>query len=377
MSEHGMSDAGAGVGGMNSDDNATLLPGTDIAISRLALGTWVFSGGRQWGPQEDDDSIDAVHAALDGGISTFDTAEAYGEDGYSEAVLGRALKGRRNGAVIATKASKGHATAAQLREACEASLRRLETDYIDLYQLHWPTRDVPYEESIEGLERLKEEGKIRAYGVCNFGPKDMTDFLQAVDGGGTAGEGTAAAKGSYGGGTGGAPVSVGAGPVTNQVAYNLLWRGIEFEVLPQCRRRGIGILPYSPIAQALLTGKYRSADEVPAGRARTKHFADSRDQARHGEPGQEELTFATIERIRGISEDAGIPMGTLAIGWLMAQEGVTSVLAGARNRRQVERNAEALRTSIPQSVLDALTAATDELKAAFGPNTDPWSDRMR
>ena len=333
-----------------SDVNAdTRLPGSDVVLSRLALGTWVFAGGRQWGPQEDADSIDAVHAALDAGISTFDTAEGYGEEGHAEQVLGRGLKGRRHEAVIATKAAKGRATKEQLREACEGSLRRLGSDYIDLYQLHWPTRDVPYEETIEGLQRLQEQGKIRAYGVCNFGPKDMTDFLQAA----------------------------GSGPATNQVAYNLLWRGIEFEVLPQCRERNIGILPYSPIAQALLTGKYHSADEVPAGRARTKHFADGREQTRHGEAGQEELTFATIDRIRGISEDADIPMGTLAIGWLMAQDGVTGVLAGARKRRQVERNAEALATSIPQSVLDALTAATEELKAAFGAAADPWSDRMR
>jgi aryl-alcohol dehydrogenase-like predicted oxidoreductase len=334
--------------------STTTIPGTDIEVSREALGTWAFSGDPNWGPQDDKESIRAVHAALDSGIFTIDTAEAYGEEGYAESVLGEALEGRRSQAVIATKVWKNRRTKEEIIRACEASLKRLRTDFVELYQIHWPSKDREFEEQVEGLERLKESGKIRSYGVCNFGPLDLSDF-----------QATAERLGAS------VPLA------TNQIAYNLLWRSVEDELLPACEAAGIGVLAYSPIAQGLLTGKYHSADEVPPGRARTKHFSAEREQARHGMAGHEELTFRTVDRIREISAQTGLAMGDLALGWLLAKDEVTSVLVGGRNADQVKRNANALHVQIPSEVLAELDTATQELKDALAGQLELWSNRMR
>lgn len=317
-----------------------------IEVSAVALGCWVFAGGRTWGEQADSDSIRTVHAALDVGINFFDTAEGYGS-GYSETILGRALEERRSRAVIATKVSESNAAEADVIAACDRSLQRLQTDYIDLYQLHWPSREVDLAETIGALERLQQQGKIRTYGVCNFGPEDLAELL-----------------------------SVGS-PVSNQLPYNLLWRAIEYEIIPTCMEHDIGILCYSPLAQALLTGKYRSADDVPGGRARTKHFSSERPDARHGEAGREAETFAAIHELESIAEAASVSLVDLAIQWLAHQPGVASVLAGARRPSQVIANARSLGCPVPEDVLQKATAATEGLKKAFGSNPDMWADRFR
>ncbi len=322
------------------------LPQTDLQVATVALGCWAFAGGGNWGPQDDSDSIATIHAALANSVNFLDTAEAYG-DGFSERLIGRALKGRRHEAVIADKPAPGRETPEELRRACEESLERLGTDYIDLYQQHWPNRDVPLAETVGGFERLKQEGKIRAFGVCNFGPTDLDELLKHGK------------------------------PATNQVAYSLLSRAAEFTIQPICRERAIGILCYSPIAQGLLTGKYRSADEVPEGRARTKHFSGSRPQARHGGPGAEELTFRTIAEIHRLAERYGLSMAQLAIAWLLTRPGVTAVLAGARSPDQLEQNVAAAGTSLPDELVSGLTEASEELKAALGDDADPWDYRIR
>ena len=166
-------------------------------------------------------------------------------------------------------------------------------------------------------------------------------------------------------------------PISNQLAYNLLFRAIEFEIAPLCRENQIGITPYSSLAQGLLTGKFASADDVPEGRARTRHFSCDRPQARHGEPGAEVETFEAIARIRRISDDAGIPMNRLALAWLLAQPGVTSVIAGARNADQARANALAADMQLSDDTLAALTASTDPLKHKLGPNPDMWSREPR
>lgn len=317
----------------------------NMEVSKIALGCWAFAGGSNWGPQNDEDSMNTVDAAISHGINVLDTAEGYG-DGYSESVIGRALKNRRHEVVIATKPAPSRSTYPELQKACNESLKRLGTDYIDLYQQHWPNHDVPLEETVGGMERLKEQGKIRAFGVCNYGTGDLDSLL---------------AHGK---------------PVTNQLAYSLIWRAIEFEVQPKCEKNGIGILCYSPIAQGLLTGKYRSADDVPVGRARTKHFAGSREQARHGRPGAETETFDAIDRIRTISRQSGFSMLELSVGWLLQQPAVTSVLTGARTPEQLSQNAAAADAALPSDVVDELTRVTDDLKHILGTNPDPWADRM-
>ena len=146
-----------------------MVPRTEIKVSTIALGCWQFAGGAMWGEQEEKENIQTAHAALDCGINLFDTAEGYGA-GKSEEVLGKALKGRRQEAIIATKASGPTYEPDELEAACDKSLKRLKTDYIDIYQLHWPRQEAVTSDLLfEGAQRLVERGKIRYFGVCNFG----------------------------------------------------------------------------------------------------------------------------------------------------------------------------------------------------------------
>lgn len=313
-----------------------------IDVSIIALGCWQFAGGQMWGDQEERDSIAAVDAALDNGITLFDTAEGYG-NGTSEEVLGKALSGKRSKAIIATKASGPTFGADEMTSACENSLRRLRTDHIDIYQLHWP-RDqaVPPSEIHQTVDKLKKSGKIRFFGVCNYGRHDLTALSDA----GTV--------------------------VTDQLSYSLLWRGIEEEIVPVCQDRGIGILTYSTLVHGLLSGKYHDLSEFPESRARTLHFSSDRPQTRHEQDGQEKLTAQTLSRIQSICRDAGVSMSDAAFGWAAYRPQVASVLAGARNVEQVEANARIADIDFPSGFFNQLTDATDELKNAFGAHADMW-----
>jgi myo-inositol catabolism protein IolS len=317
-----------------------------LPVSVVAMGCWALAGDATWGPQTEADSVATVHAALDAGVDLFDTAEGYG-GGDSETMLGRALAGRRHDALIATKVSRANLSAAQVTEACEHSLRRLQTDYLDLYQIHWPSRTVPLAETLDALDRLRQEGKVRAVGVCNFGVNDLAE-LRAI-----------------------------GRPVANQLPYSLLWRAIEYEIRDKCVAEGIGILCYSGLAQGLLTNKFSSPDEVPAGRARTRLFSSERPLVSHGEPGHEERAFAAIGRIRHICAEVGEPMANVALAWLLHQPGVASVLAGARRPGQIQETARAADLALSADILGRLGEATKDLKLAVGPNPDPWQSASR
>jgi len=322
---------------------------TDVRVSTVCMGCWAIADPRSWGPQDESDTMAAVAASLDAGVNFFDTAENYG-DGYSEELLGRALGRRRREAIIGTKARRADHTADALIAACERSLRRLNTDYIDLYMLHWPNHQVPFAETMSAMDRLVASGKVRHVGVSNFATPDLPELLAC---------GRAEA---------------------NQLPYSLLWRAIEYEVLPLCRQRQVSVTCYCPIMQGLLSGRWSSADEVPPERARTRHFAGSRPNARHGQGGAEPETFAAIARVKEIAGRAGIEMSRVALAWLLAQPGVTSVVVGARNAAQAKTNAAAGDLTLPADVLDELSAATDSLKRLFGPdNPDMWQvpGRMR
>jgi myo-inositol catabolism protein IolS len=319
---------------------------SDISISVVAMGCWVLAGDSTWGPQDADESIATVHAALDAGVNFFDTAEGYG-GGDSESILGRALLGRRREAVIATKVSRSHLSGDEVRRACERSLRHLQTDYVDLYQIHWPSRTVPLDETIEALERLREQGKVRALGVCNFGVRDLSDLLEL---------------GWF---------------ESNQLPYSLLWRAIEYEIQPKCVKAGLGILCYSPLMQGLLTGKYASPDEVPKGRARTRLFSEDRPGARHCEAGCEAEAFAAIGEIGRISGEIGEPMASVAVAWLLRRPGVTSVIAGARRPDQIKQTAQAADLALSPGIIGQLAGATDEVKRILGPNPDMWQSESR
>ena len=324
------------------------LGNTDIDVSVMALGCWPFAGGGFWGDQDDAQSIATVQTALNSGINFFDTAPAY-EEGASERVLGRALEGKRHQAIIATKVSD--LTADGLVASCETSLKNLRTDYVDLYQIHWPNHKIPIETSWRALEGLVRDGKVRALGVSNFGLEDMADL-----------------------------VDLKVGRVqTNQLPYSLLWRAIEYDVLTRCRDLGIGLICYSPLAQGLLTGRYATADEVPEGLARTRLYSTTRPLVNHGESGCEEAVFHAITGIREVSEQIGAPMGSVALAWVRQQVGVTSFLVGARTPEELEGNLPSLSLDLDAATTANLERLTQPIKEAIGRNADMWmaESRMR
>lgn len=313
-----------------------------LEVSPLAVGCWVFAGGANWGDQGEGESVSVVHAALDRGINFFDTAPAYG-GGESERVLGAALKGRRDEAIIADKVSDADLDASSLRASCEKSLKLLQTDYIDLLQVHWASREVPFSETVETLNALKAEGKIRYAGVCNFGPGDMNEWCEA-----------------------------GGEMISNQLPYSLLSRAIEFDVVPDCERRSVSVLPYSPLLQGLLTGKFVSADEVPEGRARLRHFSCDRAATRHGEAGCEAETFALIAEVVAAAKELGVSPAALSLAWLAKQSQVASLIAGARNTTQLKENARFMEVKMDAELDAKLKAASEAVKKALGANPDLW-----
>jgi aryl-alcohol dehydrogenase-like predicted oxidoreductase len=327
--------------------NYLKLPHTDFEVSEIAFGAWAIVGGFNWGPQDEKDSLAALQAAYDAGINFFDTAEMYGS-GASENLIHKALRNVRDKIVIATKIKPDDFAYADVKKATEERLKALNCDCVELMQLHWPNPDIPIAETLGALADLKKEGKIRAYGLSNFGVNDLSEGFQHAD-----------------------EIS------SNQLPYNLLWRAIEFEILPECRKRHLPVLCYSPIMQGLLTGKFSNPQEVPDDRARTRHFSSERSQARHGESGLEEETFATIEKIRAIAEKLGKPMADVSLAWLLEQPGVCSVIVGGRNAEQVNKNVKAAELKLEHDVMEALNEATRGLKEKLGANADMWQGEGR
>jgi aryl-alcohol dehydrogenase-like predicted oxidoreductase len=311
---------------------------TDLEVSTVCCGTMAMSSRGTFGEQDDEASVRTVHAALEAGINFFDTAEGYGP-GHSEEVLGRALEGRRDEVVIATKVGRNNLPERALFAACEKSLRRLRTDRIDLYQVHWANHGIPFSETAAALERLRERGKIRHWGVSNFGKLDMTEALDA---------------------------GVGR-PEVDQLPYSLLWRVVEHEISPICAENGVSIICYSPMAQGLLTGKFADASEVPTERARARYCVGS----------YAELAFGVIRELRAVSEEIGQPMADVALAWLLAQKGVACVIAGMRTPEQARENARAAEVKLPAAVIRRLTRASDALKDALGTNPDMWNEGER
>ncbi len=318
-----------------------------LRVSRFTLGTWSFAGGGIWGDRQKPESIRIVHRAMAAGVNLIDTAEGYG-DGASEEVVGEAVAGRRGSVFLATKFLPQRISRPEdIRTMCEASLSRLKTDYIDLYQQHWPFEnpDFSADDVQKVVEDLIAEGKICHFGVCNFGPGDLE--------------------------AGTLPL------ISDQVAYSLAFRAIEFEMLPYLKKRGLGVLTYSALMQGLLSGKYLSPEEFPAGRKRTRHFSGANEAARHGEAGYEDLTFTLIRRLKEIAAEAGLTLPACGTGWVLAQPGVSSVIAGAGTEQQLEENLKHFDTALSGDVRTELTRASEELKTAMGPNADLWQGQSR
>ncbi len=320
---------------------------TDIEVSRIAFGCMSTVANQTYNGVDDDAGIATIRAALDVGINFFDTAPGYG-NGASEALLGRALENvPRDQVVIADKFNTETLCAADVISECEKSLKLLRTDYIDLYQIHWPKRVVPVSETIGAMQTLVKQGKVRTLGVSNFGVNDLTEALAVGE------------------------------LAINQVAYSLLARAVEYEMQPMCVAHDVGLLCYSPMAQGLLTGQFTSADDVPAERARTRLFSKNRPQSRHNEAGCETEAFEAIAGIRRVSERLGHAMADVALAWLLHQPGVTGVLAGSSRVEQVHQNAAAGDIVLSADDLAELDRLTQPVKKIMGPNMDMWASESR
>lgn len=285
------------------------LGNSDLHITTIGVGAWAMGGGGwqfAWGPQDDDASIAAIRAALDAGINWIDTAAVYGT-GHSEEVVARALQGVSPKPYIFTKCARvwdenrrvgSCLKAASVRRECEDSLRRLQVDVIDLYQVHWPEPDEDIEEGWTEMARLREEGKVRWIGVSNFSAAQMKR-AQAI------------------------------APITSlQPPYNILTRGIEREELPYCRENNIGVLAYSPMKSGLLTGKMtreRIAAMPPDDfRQRTPHFQEPRLSR----------NLELVELLRRIGARHGRNPGEVAIAWVLRHPAVTAAIVGMRSAGQ-------------------------------------------
>lgn len=327
--------------------NYNYLGKSNIKVSEFALGCWPFAGGSVWGNQDKSESISTVHVALDNGINFFDTAEGYDDDFHSEVILGEALKNKRNNSVIATKISPPNLLPDKIEEACDNSLKRLSTDYIDLYQIHWPNHNVKIEDSLNVLNKLIEKGKIRTIGVCNFGVLDLKDILKF---------------GSI---------------TTNQIPYNLLWRPIEQEILPECKNNNIGMICYSPLAQGLLTGRYKNPDDVPDGISRSRLFNNKRPLANHDEEGCEDEVFISIDKIKEISSELGEHPAKISLAWLRHQPNITSLLVGARSVDELNLNLSAFEYELDLDIISNLSNSTEKIKNYLGNNPDMWNSNNR
>ena len=275
--------------------------------------------------------------------STFSTRPRAITPGAVKRSLGARCCDRRDRAVIATKISPQNCAPAAIRAHCEASLRRLQTDYIDLYQVHWPIRDHDVAAAFGTLQALQAEGKVRQLGISNYGVQDMA-----------------------------AALATGARPISNQLQYSLLSRAIETDIIPLCQAEGLGVIAYMALLQGLLAGAFASADEVPDFRARTRHFAPTRPASQHGTPGAEAEVFGAVARIRALASDLGLPMATLSLAWVAAKPGVSCVLIGSRRPEQLARNLPAGDLLLAAEVVATLDAITEPVRQKLGPNPDYW-----
>ena len=295
------------------------------------MGTWQ-AGKDMWAGIDDVESTTAIKAAYDAGITTFDTAAVYG-DGHSEKIVGNALQDVRDNVVIATKVFSNHLKHQQVIDACHRSLKNLNTDYIDLYQIHWPpgsfgAKPVPLEETMGALNDLKIQDKIRAIGVSNFSRSQMED----------------AAK---------------YGKIDSlQPPYSLFWRKVETDALPYCFENSITVLAYSSMAQGLLTGKFGLDHQFAKGdhRFRNKLF----------QPENYARVQAALEELRPIADANNITLGQLALAWMISRPGICAI-AGARNAEQAVQNAAAANVQLFEQDL----AAVDEIGKTV---TDPLDD---
>ncbi|MCE1248834.1 MAG: aldo/keto reductase [Firmicutes bacterium] len=301
-------------------------------VSSCSLGTWAI-GGKGWGRVDDNDSIDTIRYAVEHGINMIDTAPVYGL-GHSEEVVGRAVKGIRDKVLLVTKCGliwddSGNVVTNNSRKVLlkeiEDSLRRLDTEYVDLYLIHWPEDRTPFEETFSTLAEIRQSGKARHIGVCNFSPRQLEEagktleieFLQSL--------------------------------------YNMFERDIEKEVLPCCREKGIPMMVYTPIAQGLLTGKYGEVLNFSDDDVRLKKWYFQ------GENYPKSLRF--VEKLKTIGMESGLTTMDIAIAWTLKDKTVATALCGAKKREQIDGIVSAMNAKVSA---ETLIQAEEAYRQIFG-----------
>ncbi|QEC51543.1 aryl-alcohol dehydrogenase-like predicted oxidoreductase [Anseongella ginsenosidimutans] len=320
---------------------------SDLKVSSITFGAWAI-GGWMWGGADRREAIKAIHKAADLGITSIDTAPIYGM-GTSEEIVGEAVRElSRDKIQLLTKfglvweGTSGrlhmkdsphqgkkydvykYAAADSIRKECENSLRRLKTDYIDLYQIHWPDPTTPIDETMDAVAALIREGKVREAGVCNYSAAEMKEAETTLK------------------------------LVSNQVPYSMVNRGIEAEIVPHCLETGAGILAYSPLQRGVLTGKFQPGHEFKEG--------DHRPQTPFFKPGNISRINTFLEKIRPIAEDKGATLAQLVLRWTIDQPGITAALAGARDAAQVAQNAKAAEITLNAEELASINGHLAELE---------------
>lgn len=323
------------------------LAKSDLQLSCVTFGAWA-AGGWMWGGTEQNETVEAIHAAYDWGVTAIDTAPVYGQ-GHSEKMVGKAISDLpRDEMQILTKygmrwdTEKGafafssqdnhgndidiykYAGKESVIQECEESLRRLGTDYIDLYQIHWPDPTTPIEETMEAVRQLKEQGKIREAGVCNCSVEQLEEADRHAD------------------------------ILSDQVPYSMLRRDIEDHLAPYCMDSGKSILAYSPLQRGLLTGKMDPGQHFDKG--------DGRADSRYYRDKNIRRTNQFLNKIRPIANNHDATLAQLAIAWTIRQPGITIALVGARNAEQAAQNAKAAQLELASDEIESINNQLEELE---------------
>jgi len=308
----------------------TTLGRTGIEVSRICMGCWQAAG---WATSDDDRFVRTIQHGLDQGLTFLDTAVAYGR-GHSEELVAKAVAGRRAQVVIATKLSYLSSRPADVRKALDAALARLKTDYVDVFQQHWPPKDIPLADTVGALEKLKEEGKIRAVGVSNWMEPEWAeiDNPSRVD--------------------------------SLQPNHSLLWRSIERSVLPMCIERRIAVITYSSLCQGILAGKFTSLDAIPK---------DPRASNRLLKPGVWPQVQGVLGVLAEVAGRYGKTMSQTAIRWLLDQPGITAAIVGASRPEQVDQNLGALGWKLEPADWQRLAEASWPLSKDLQPHDSLWN----
>jgi aryl-alcohol dehydrogenase-like predicted oxidoreductase len=299
---------------------------SELKVSVIAQGTWAIGGSwaHGWGDVDDDESIRAIRRSLDQGINFIDTANVYGL-GHAEEIVGKAIKGQREKVFIATKVGakvdpQGNiswdSTPKHLFEEVENSLKRLNTDIIDVYQIHWPDADTPLADTMGAFSKLIEQGKIRYAGVCNFTKDQLEESIKYV------------------------PL------VSNQIRYNMLERDNELDVIPFCIKNGIGIQVYGPLAHGLLAGEFKPGDKPKSDDWRSRYTLFE-------SPVYEKI-LGLLDQLKPIAEKYNRTLAHLAINWILNRKGVSCALIGMMHPWQVDENVQAMDWQLSENDMIAI-----------------------